>query len=122
MTRNLAKVFKYVLLGLLVLMSLAAGIAKVMQMPQEVAFFESAGLSLGPLIPFGILQLIGGGLSLIPKTRKLGLASMAVSFLASALMIFVSGNIVFGIVSLIPVALAGFLAFNKWGAEIRPSK
>ncbi|MEP3653884.1 MAG: hypothetical protein ABJO36_03220 [Litorimonas sp.] len=116
------RILKLVGLGLLVLMSLAAGFAKVMQMPQEVAFFESAGLSLGPLIPFGIIQLIGAGLGLIPKTRKLGLASMAVSFLASALMIFVSGNTVFGMVSLIPAVLAGVLAFSKWGAEIRPSK
>lgn len=105
------KILKLVILVLLVLMSLAAGVAKIMQMPQEMKFFEDIGLSLGLLVPFGVVQVIGGVLAAIPKTRKLGLIIMPLVFLGSAVMVFMSGNMGFAAVSLIPAGLAGALAW-----------
>jgi len=122
MAQSLTKIFKYVLLGALVLMSLAAGVAKTTRMPHEVEFFEYAGVPLGLLIPFGILQVIAAILAVVPKTRKLGLILMGIVFLGSAIMILAEGNISFGGQSLLPVAIAAVLAFSKWGAEIRPLK
>ena len=122
MAESLARVFKYVLLGAIILMSLAAGLAKVMRMPQEAEFFEFAGVPLSLLIPFGVLQILGAVLAVIPKTRKLGLILMGLVFLGSVLMILIDGNIYFAVTSLIPVAIAATLAFSRWGAEIRPSK
>ena len=122
MAQGLARVFKYVLLGAIILMSLAAGVAKVMRMPQEVEFFELAGVPLILLIPFGVLQINSAVFAIFPNTRKAGLVFMGVVFLASALMIFKSGDFFFAVTSLIPVAIAATLAFSRWGAEIRPSK
>ena len=116
------RVFKFILLGVLVLMSLAAGIAKVMRAPQEVAFFDAVGISPNLLIPFGLLQIIGAVLTVIPKTRKLGLTLMAVFFFFSGFMIIKNGDIFFAFVSLIPVVGALYLAFSRWDAEILPSK
>lgn len=106
------RIFKLILLVLLVLMSLAAGVAKIMQTPQELAFFEAVGVSPNLLIPFGLLQVIVAVLAILPKTRKFGLMFMAAAFLASALMIFAGGQVGFGVVSFIPAALAGWLAFG----------
>ena len=109
------KIVKLVILWLLILMSLAAGAAKVMQMPQEVKFFQNVGLSLGFLIPLGAFQMAGGLLGAIPKTRKYGAVMMTLAFVASAIMVFMSGNISFGLISLIPAALAGALLLDRAG-------
>lgn len=103
------KIFQIILLIILVLMSIAAGAAKVMSMPQEIGFFEIAGLSTDFLVPFGILQLLGGLMLAVPKTRKPGAIVVALCFLVSALIIFKSGQIGFGLISLLPVAAAVFL-------------
>lgn len=106
------RILKLIILVLLILMSLAAGAAKIMQMPQEMTFFQDIGLSLGLLVPLGVVQVIGGLLAAIPKTRKFGAIVMALVFLASAIMVFMSGHIGFGVISLIPAALAGWLALG----------
>ncbi|MEP4053389.1 MAG: hypothetical protein ABJN22_14190 [Litorimonas sp.] len=122
MAQSLAKIFKYVLLGALVLMSFMAGVAKLTEMPHEVEFFELASISTAILLPFGIFQTLGAALAVNPKTRKIGLIIMALAFFASVVLIYLSGDTVFALMSLTPVGIAMILAFTKWGAEIRPSK
>ncbi|MBT8388940.1 MAG: hypothetical protein KJP13_04755 [Altererythrobacter sp.] len=90
-------------------LSLAAGGAKLASMPQEVQFFENAGVSIAFLIPLGGLQVAGGLLTVIKRTRPIGSLLSAACFLVSAVMIFGSGNIGFGFVSLLPVALSALL-------------
>lgn len=94
---------------LITLLSFASGIPKIMRMPQEVEFFGAAGLSNPLLVGFGALHVIGGLLLALPRTRKWGALLMAILFSASALMIFMSGNVPFGLFSLLPVALAGLI-------------
>lgn len=100
------KYLYYALLALLVILSLAAGSAKVASMPQEVEFFASAGLPEFWLLPLGIVQVVGALASLHPKSRGVGLILVALGFLSSSLVIFATGNVVFGAVSLVPVALS----------------
>ena len=116
------KIVKRVLLGFLVLMSLAAGVAKIMKMPQELVFFEAVGMSPNLLIPFGLLHVVGAVLTLIPKTRIVGLLLMASVFFVSAVMIFMDGNTSFAIGSIIPAALAVYFALGKWGLDLSLSK
>lgn len=100
---------KYVmiaLLAILALMSLAAGGAKVMQVDQEVQFFAGAGLPVWVMVTQGVLQIVGAILAVIPKFRRFGLNLMALMFVASAILIFMTGDVTFGLVSLIPAALA----------------
>ncbi|GAA4052213.1 hypothetical protein [Parerythrobacter jejuensis] len=94
------------ILGLLVLLSLAAGVAKVLQAPQEVQFFIDAGWGQGLLLPFGLVQIAGGVLALLGRSRRIGAILMALGFFLSAVAIFLTGNTVFAFLSLIPVALA----------------
>lgn len=106
------KIFKTIILVLLIAMSLGAGAAKIFQIPQEVEFFTQAGLSVTFMMALGALQIAGGGFSAFQKFRKPGAAVMGIGFLVSTIVIFINGNIGFGVISLVPAALAGFLAFG----------
>ena len=104
------KLLGLVVLGLLALLSFAAGAAKLTQAPQEVEFFASVGIGTIWLYPLGALQ-VGGAIACIPaRFRKSGAFAIALGFAISAMMIFASGNAMFGAISLLPAALAGGLA------------
>ena len=114
------RIFGLILLAILALLSLAAGIAKVMQAPQEVAFFDQAGVDLFWLVPLGAAQIVGAILAIFPKTRSLGLIVTGLGFLCSSLMIFATGNTSFGILSLVPAVLCLALFLAK--ARIYPTE
>ncbi len=99
---------RYLTIGLravLVLLSLAAGLAKLLSTQAEVEFFASAGLAENWLLPLGAIQVLGAALAVFPRTIKMGLAVIGVGFLISSVVIFMTGNASFGLVSLLPVAL-----------------
>jgi len=94
---------------LLALLSLAAGGAKLAQVPQEVQFFTSLGLDAFWLYPLGALQVLGAIGCVSAASRKTAMGAIALGFAISAAMIFVSGNAAFGAASLVPAALAAWL-------------
>ncbi|WP_340588661.1 DoxX family protein [Erythrobacter alti] len=100
------KMFATVVLILLALLSVAAGAAKLSQAPQEVEFFSALGLDPVWLYPLGILQVGGALACTLRRTRHAGLAAVTTGFAISSAMIFLSGNVAFGVASLIPVILA----------------
>lgn len=100
------------ILAVLVLMSFAAGGAKVTHAEQEISFFQQAGVSSQLLLPIGALQILAGLLSLLPRIRTIGLWLIAIMFGLSAAMIFATGNIAFALFSLAPAAIAIFL--TRW--------
>ncbi len=97
------------------LLSLAAGIAKVMQVPQEIEFLTGQGLSLNMIIIFGVVQILGGILLLVLKTKLIGAIVSLIAFAASAILVFISGNTIFGLVSMIPVAILIFIVYKSLG-------
>lgn len=107
------KVLRIIVLVIVTLLSLAAGLAKVMQVPQEAAFFEGLGVNLGVMIGLGAAQIIGGLFVVFPKTRNIGAIITAIAFLISAIMIFMNGQIGFALFSLLPAALAGSVLFFR---------
>ncbi|WP_229954601.1 hypothetical protein [Parasphingorhabdus litoris] len=90
-------------------MSIAAGAAKILQVPNEAAFFEALGLGLTIMMVFGIFQVAAGLLSAISATRIIGLGLMGLAFLISAAMIWLNGQIVFALLSFLPALLADIL-------------
>ena len=106
------KFLKIGLLVIIILMSLAAGAAKVLQAPQEVEFFAAAGLNNSIMIALGIVQIVGAIIAAIPKFRGPGAFLIAAGFGASAAIILLTGNIVFAAISLLPVAAAVFVGRN----------
>jgi len=98
---------KTVNLVLLILLSITAGV--VMQMPEDMKFFQDAGFSGTLIILFGVAHLTGGILLIFQKMRKLGAIIMVVTFCISTIIIFISGKIAFGFFSILPILMAGIV-------------
>ena len=95
-----------VIVYLLVLLSFAAGIPKIMQMPQELGFLSAIGLSEIAVSLLGVLQFAGGVLLIWSRTRLAGALLAGLALLVSSVAIFASGSATFGAISLLPVAVA----------------
>ena len=106
------KLITNILMLLIVLLSLAAGIAKVSHSPQEVEFLQSFGFNNLSILLYGILQILAAlilGASAvfsINGLRLYGASAVALSFFVSSVLIFLSGAFVFALLSLIPAALS----------------
>ena len=112
------KVVNILIVAIVALLSIAAGLAKAMQTPQEMEFLQGFGLSSVLIVVFGLVQ-ISGGILLVPgKTRIPGAVLVALAFVVSTVLIFVEGNLAFGLVSLFPVALACVIIYQS--ARARP--
>ena len=107
------KIINYLIIGIIALLSIAAGLAKVMQTQAEMDFLQGVGLSPALIIVFGLLQITGGILLVPQKTRLVGALLAAVTLAVSTVLIFVAGNIQFGLFSIIPVALAGLIIYQS---------
>lgn len=107
----------FAVLIILVILSLAAGGAKVFNMPQEIQFFKDAGIHSTWLLPLGSLQIIGGLLAIYYRTRRVGSAAIALGFLLSTIVIFMTGNSAFGVFSLLPVFLCAFIFWRSKGSS-----
>lgn len=95
----------------LALLSVAAGIPKIMQMPQELGFLSSIGLTGIGVSVLGAAQLAGGIMLLLSRTRLAGAVLAGLSLLISSVAIFASGNSTFAMVSLVPFLVAVVLIY-----------
>ena len=85
------------------LLSIAAAVPKILQMPQELGFLSSLGIGGAAVVGLGLLQLVGGVWLMVPKLRLFGAFIADLMFTVSSAALFVSGNLAFGLVSLLPV-------------------
>ena len=106
------KIVNILIVAVIALLSIAAGLAKVMQLPQEIEFLQGLGLSVFLIIVFGLVQIVGGVLIAPKRTRMPGAVLVASGFAVSAVLIFMGGNVTFGLVSLIPTALAAMIIYQ----------
>ena len=106
------KIVNLLIVAVIALLSIAAGFAKVMQAEPEMEFL--LGLGLGPVLifVFGLVQIVGGVLLVVPKTRMPGAILVGLAFVVSSALIFVSGDLAFGLISIIAVALAGLIIYQ----------
>ena len=86
-------------------LGISAGLAKILLMPEERAFFSQVGLDETILIIFGLMQLTGTILFVILKTRRTGAAILGLTFGASTVVIFLNGQFAFGLLSFLPIIL-----------------
>jgi hypothetical protein len=104
------RVLFYILLLINVLLAISSGISKVLLVPQEVEFFGEFGFNNAIIMAFGALQCIAGITMAIPKTRLLGLAMGAITFLISAVILFFANKITMVLITLAFVLILGCLA------------
>lgn len=105
------KILNILLIVVIVLMSLAAGLAKIVLVPEEKTFLLGVGLNVAAIIAFGIIQVVAAVLLAIPKTKIVGAVMASVAFLLSAILVFMSGNTVFGAISLLPVIVSALIIY-----------
>jgi hypothetical protein len=103
-----------VLLGVLTLLAVSSGLTKILLMQQEVEFFGRYGFSNAALIAFGAVQLIGGVLLPLRKTRFTGAAIVASTFLVSLVILLMDGNIPVSIVTAIATLLLIVVMKPSW--------
>lgn len=113
------KIVNKINLILLTLLGLTSGVAKLMQLPDEVKFFLAAGFSLNLLLLLGASQLVGGVLLLFRNLRIPGALALAITFLVSTIAIFASGNVAFGVFSVVPIVMAFFVIIETRNAVMR---
>ncbi len=86
-------------------LSIAAGIPKILQMPQELEFLKAIGLSGITVSILGVAQLVGGIMLFWSRLRLIGAVLAGLALLVSSVAIFSSGNSGFGLISLVPFAI-----------------
>ena len=97
------------LLAMLVLLSVSSGVVKVMQMPQEVAFFAIIGFSKSILIAFGAIQIVSGLMMIHPKTRFAGALIVYVTFLISAVPLVLAEHRLLVMLTVVVIVLLGLV-------------
>ena len=107
------KIVNILIISVIALLSIAAGLAKVMQTEQEMEFLQSLGLNSVLIIAFGMIQIAGGVLLVPSKTRMFGAVLATSALVVSTILIFVGGNWVFGLLSTIPIALACVIVYQS---------
>ena len=110
------KIASTLVLVLLIFLSILSGVTKVALIPEDVEFFGRYGFSSPLLIAFGATQLIGGVLMPIRKTRFVGAAIVAVTFLISLVILLMDGNVPVSIVTAVATLLLGVVMKRSWSA------
>ena len=100
---------------LLTVLSIATGAVKIAQMEAEMVIFRAIGFPDAATIAFGVVQIAGGLLLLANKTTRIGAWVMLVTFAFATAVLFVNNMVVFGVASLLFIAMAALHA-KKWGS------
>jgi hypothetical protein len=108
------KAVSTIILTVLILLASSSGITKILLMQQDVDFFGKYGFSDPILIVYGCVQLIGGLLMVFTKTRFVGAAIVAVTFLISLVVIAMEGNIPVGVATVVATLLSGVIMKQSW--------
>jgi len=103
-----------IVLAVLTLLAISSGITKILLMEQDVEFFGKYGFSNLMLIAYGLLQLIGGLLLVFTKTRFVGAAIVAITFLISLALLLMDGNIPVSIITIVATVLLGVVMKQSW--------
>jgi len=110
------KIVHTVILVLLIFLALSSGVTKIALMQQDVDFFGKYGFSEPILVAYGAVQLIGGVLLPFKKTRFVGAAIVAITFLVSLAVLLMDGNIPVSIATLVATLLLGVVMKRSWKA------
>lgn len=97
------KIINTLIIGLIVLLCITAGAAKVMRLPEEIAFLQGFGFSANMVTIFGLIQLAGAAMLLKRKFRTYGGFLALSTFTFSSLLLFKDDNLTFFLLSLLPI-------------------
>ncbi len=110
------KIISRVVLVVLIFLAVSSGITKVALMQQDVDFFGKYGFSNPILVVYGLVQLIGGVLMMLKRTRLVGAAVVAITFLISLVILLMEGNIPVSAATVVATLLLGAIIGQSWKA------
>ena len=102
-----------ILAFLIAALSIAAGIAKVLLVPDEVQFLGGFGFSEVSIITYGSIQTLGGILFVVPASSIVGAIIVILAFSLGTVLLLLSGSLTFSLVSMLPIILTIFVMFRK---------
>lgn len=108
------KTVSTIILVILIFLAVSAGVTKVALMQQDVDFFGKYGFSDKILIAYGLVQLIGGVMLAFNKTRSVGAAVVAITFLISLVVLLKDGNIPVSIATVVATLFSGVIMKRSW--------
>lgn len=108
------KIVSTLILVVLILLAVSSGITKVALMQQDVDFFGKYGFSNRILIAYGLVQLIGGVLMITERTRFVGAAIVAITFLISLTVLLMEGNLPASVATIVATLLLGLIMKQSW--------
>ncbi len=108
------KTVSTIILVVLIFLAVSSGFTKVALMPQDVAFFGKYGFSNPILIAYGLVQITGGVLMVFRRTRFVGAAIVAITFLISLAVLLMEGNLPVSIATIVATLLLGVILKQSW--------
>jgi len=108
------KIVSTIILIVLILLAVSSGSTKVALMQQDVEFFGKYGFSNSLLIAYGLVQVIGGVLMVFKKTRFVGAAIVAITFLTSLAVLLMEGSLPVSAVTIVALLLLGMTMKQSW--------
>ncbi|WP_282162971.1 DoxX family protein [Ulvibacterium marinum] len=97
---------------LLIVLSLATGVFKILRQEADIELFKVLGMTATLTFGLGIVQVLGGLLLIPVQTRKYGALLMMATFVLASLAVFMNGMVVFGLVSLL------FILMTFWVYQV----
>lgn len=110
-----------IVLVILTFLAISSGVAKIVLMQQDVEFFGRYGFSNTMLIAFGAIQLIGGIMMPLTRTRFVGAAIVASTFLVSLAILLMDGNIPVSIVTAVATLMLFVVMKLSWQSHAKES-
>jgi hypothetical protein len=111
------KIASTIILVVLIFLAIFSGATKIALAQADVEFFGKYGFSNPMLIAFGAAQLAGGVLMPFRKTRFAAAAIVAITFVASLVLLLMDGNIPVSIVTVVATLLLGVVMQRSWNAQ-----
>ena len=108
------KTVSTIILVVLVLLAVSSGITKVALLQQDIDFFGKYGFSNPILMAYGLVQLIGGVLMVLKRTRFVGATIVVITFLISLVVLLMEGNLPVSVATIVAILLLGVTMKQSW--------
>ncbi len=102
-----------IVIALLVFLAVSSGFSKLLLLPQDMEFFGRYGFTPLMLRGLGLMQIIGGVLFALPRTRFLGALIVAITFIWSAALLYKSGSLPVAALSVVIALVMLWLARRR---------
>ena len=107
------KIFGKINLILIVLLSTASGMFKILQQEADIELFAKIGINTTGTTLLGVVQFLAGLCLLIPKARKWAAIALIPTYMLAAIAVFANELWIFGSISLLFIVMTVLITLQK---------